>query len=101
MFERRWALSLLEQVMAKLGPNSAHLKRPIIDALFVFLNGEPEDFRYDKVGDACGCPPDASPGPLIHTSKVCGTRFLASTSRAALFLRFLRGLTVVEFSDAL
>jgi DNA-directed RNA polymerase specialized sigma24 family protein len=55
LFERRWALSLLEQVMAKLRIEfTAAGKSGQFNALLVFLNRESEDARYEEVAATMG-----------------------------------------------
>jgi DNA-directed RNA polymerase specialized sigma24 family protein len=55
LFERRWALSLLEQVMAKLRAEFDDAgKAGQFDALVVFLNRSPGDDRYQAVAERLG-----------------------------------------------
>ncbi|PWU11403.1 MAG: RNA polymerase subunit sigma-24 [Terriglobia bacterium] len=59
-FERRWALSVLEQVMAKLRTEWAGMgKREYFDKLSPWLDGDPEANRYDALAAALGGTPGA------------------------------------------
>jgi RNA polymerase sigma-70 factor (ECF subfamily) len=64
LFERRWALSVLERVLAKLktGFEQTH---PAVDfnRLMTFLNGDSNDDRYEDWANETG----ASPGSLRNT----------------------------------
>jgi RNA polymerase sigma-70 factor (ECF subfamily) len=61
LFERRWALSLLEQVMAKLRVEFAGKgKQEYFDRLSPLLSGDPPANRYDALAEELG----ASPGAL-------------------------------------
>jgi len=55
LFERRWALSLLEQVLVKLRAEfSVAGKSDHFDNLLVFLNRESDSARYDEVAGQMG-----------------------------------------------
>jgi len=55
LFERRWALSLLEHVMARLHAEFAVAgKAEQLERLSVFLNRDSEDARYKEVADEMG-----------------------------------------------
>jgi RNA polymerase sigma-70 factor (ECF subfamily) len=55
LFERRWAVSLLEHVMAKLRAGySASGKADQFELLSAFLNRDPEDPRYSEAASAAG-----------------------------------------------
>ena len=55
IFERRWALSLLEQVMAKLRAGfAAKGKADYFDRLSPFLDGDAGDTRYEAVATGDG-----------------------------------------------
>ncbi len=55
IFERRWALSLLERVMAKLRASyAARGKVEQFETLSAFLNRDSEDPRYEEVAAAAG-----------------------------------------------
>jgi RNA polymerase sigma-70 factor (ECF subfamily) len=61
LFERRWALSLLERVMAKLRAEFAGTgKEEYFDKLSLLLEGEPAAKRYEELARELG----ASPGAL-------------------------------------
>jgi DNA-directed RNA polymerase specialized sigma24 family protein len=52
LYERRWALSLLENVMSKLRAEFAHVgKAKEFDRLSVFLNRDSESARYDTLAE--------------------------------------------------
>ena len=58
LFERRWALSLLEQVMAKLRAEfDAAGRAGQFDALVVFLSRDAGGERYQAVAERLGCRP--------------------------------------------
>jgi RNA polymerase sigma factor (sigma-70 family) len=60
LFERRWALSLLEQVMAKLRAEFDEAgKAGQFDTLVVFLNRDAGDDRYQDVAERLGVSPGA------------------------------------------
>src|SRR5262249_11796417 len=55
IFERRWALSVLEHVTVKLRAElTAMGKAEEFDTLFMFLNREPDTNRYDEVAGQMG-----------------------------------------------
>jgi len=55
LYERRWALSLLENVMSKLRAEFAHVgKAKEFDRLSVFLNRDSESARYDTLAEEMG-----------------------------------------------
>jgi DNA-directed RNA polymerase specialized sigma24 family protein len=61
LFERRWAFSLLEHVMAKLRLEFAAMdKAEYFDKLSIFLNGDPKSDHYQALAAEVG----ASPGAL-------------------------------------
>jgi RNA polymerase sigma-70 factor (ECF subfamily) len=60
LFQRRWALSLLERVMSKLKDYySTAGKSDRFETLAVFLNRASEDPRYDDLADRIGVSPGA------------------------------------------
>jgi RNA polymerase sigma-70 factor (ECF subfamily) len=60
LFERRWALSLLEQVMTKLRAEfAAEGKAEYFDRLQPLLSGDPEAIRYDALAAEIGSSPGA------------------------------------------
>jgi len=60
LFERRWAVSLLEHVMAKLKASYADAgKAEQFEMLSAFLNRDSEDPRYEEVAVAAGMSPGA------------------------------------------
>jgi RNA polymerase sigma-70 factor (ECF subfamily) len=60
VFERRWALSLLEQVMAKLRVEYARMgKTEYFDRLQPLLNGDPTTDRYDALSAELSSSPGA------------------------------------------
>src|SRR6185295_5595036 len=76
LFERRWALSLLERVLARLRAESAAAGKPDqFDRLSAFLNQDSEDARYKEVADSMGM----SAGALrmsVHRMRQKYRRFL-------------------------
>jgi len=55
LFERRWALSLLEQAMAKLRAEFAGIgKAKQFEKMFSFLNCDPEGARYERLAAELG-----------------------------------------------
>jgi RNA polymerase sigma-70 factor (ECF subfamily) len=55
VFERRWALTLLDHVLARLGEDYAGKgKGPLFEQLRPFLTGEPTDTSYHDVAVRCG-----------------------------------------------
>jgi DNA-directed RNA polymerase specialized sigma24 family protein len=55
LYERRWALSLLENVMSKLRIEFAEAgKANEFERLSMFLNRDPENERYEKVAEEMG-----------------------------------------------
>jgi RNA polymerase sigma-70 factor (ECF subfamily) len=55
LFERRWALSLLEQVMAKLRAECARMgKSEYFDKVSTLLDGDPAPHRYDALAAELG-----------------------------------------------
>ena len=55
MFDRRWAMTLLEQVLNRLEAEfSADGKQERFDQLKVFLVGEKSDFSYTELGAQAG-----------------------------------------------
>jgi RNA polymerase sigma-70 factor (ECF subfamily) len=60
LFEQRWALSLLEQVMARLRAEFAAAgKSSQFESLVVFLDSDSEDARYSEVAKSMGLSPGA------------------------------------------
>jgi RNA polymerase sigma-70 factor (ECF subfamily) len=60
LFERRWALSLLEQVMVKLRTEYAAMgKAELFEKLSMFLNGDSQDVRYEALAAELGVSPGA------------------------------------------
>ena len=49
IFERRWALTVLDRALARVGKEYAAGKRAWFDRLRCFLTGEPRQFPYGKV----------------------------------------------------
>jgi RNA polymerase sigma-70 factor (ECF subfamily) len=57
IFERRWALSVLEHVTVKLRAQFTAIgKTEEFDRLFMFLNRDPDTNRYDEVAAQRDCP---------------------------------------------
>jgi RNA polymerase sigma-70 factor (ECF subfamily) len=55
VFERRWALTLLEHVLARVGDDyAAKGKGPLFEQLRPFLTGEPVAVCYREIADQCG-----------------------------------------------
>jgi RNA polymerase sigma-70 factor (ECF subfamily) len=55
LFERRWAVSLLEHVMARLRASyAARGKADQFEVLSAFINRDPHDPRYDEAAAAAG-----------------------------------------------
>jgi RNA polymerase sigma-70 factor (ECF subfamily) len=60
LFERRWAVSLLEQVMARLRASyAASGKADQFELLSTFLNRDPDEPRYAEAASAAGMSPGA------------------------------------------
>jgi RNA polymerase sigma-70 factor (ECF subfamily) len=59
VYEKRWALSLLEQVMEQLRAEFAGPRRELFDALKMSLWGEPAEDSYQAIGAKLGMAPGA------------------------------------------
>jgi RNA polymerase sigma-70 factor (ECF subfamily) len=72
LFERRWALALLEQAMAKLRAEfGASGRQGRFEKLSTFLNGDPEGASYENLAAELG----GSPGALRVTVHRLRRRF--------------------------
>jgi len=74
-FERRWAMTLLEQVLTRLeGEFSGTDKARLFDELKIFLSGEKSESSYAEIGQRLGLLKAPPGSPCI----VCGTGIVSS-----------------------